>query len=187
MQKLMAELRRDHRNIGRLLKLLEGELDKMSNDGDPDLLLMLDIVDYVENYPDLVHHPRENLVFAAYKAKSLEGAEIVDGLLEEHRLLPKMTRLFRTLLEEVSDSAIIITRDELRAKAQEYIDRQREHLNTEERLMFPMIESTLDEEDWHDLEATSPEYKDPLFDAEVDRYQNILNYLREREQQEEPA
>ena len=184
MHRIMEELHRDHINIDRLLKLLESELKKVSEDGDPDLDLMIDIVDYVENYPDLYHHPREDIVFKAFKARSLEATEIIDRLMEEHRLLPKMTHDFRLLLEEVQNGSIIISRDELLSKAQEYVDIQRSHLGTEEALIYPMINENMDSEDWTSLDASMPGSKDPLFDAEMDRYRNILSSLKQRESEE---
>ncbi len=181
MQRIMKELHRDHGNINRLLKLLEGELEKLAEDGDPDFDLMIDIVDYVENYPDLVHHPREDVVYKAYQAKSLDGQEIVERLLEEHKQLPQITHEFKLLLEEVNSGAAIVSRVELIDKARAYIEKQRVHLVTEESLLFPMIKEVLDDDDWKTLESSMPVSKDPLFDAELDRYENILTMLKERE------
>lgn len=180
MHRIMEELHQDHINIDRLLKLLESELEKVANDGDPDLELMIDIVDYVENYPDLFHHPREDVVYRAFKLKTVDATEIVDRLLEEHEQLPVLTKAFRELLEEVQNSSIIISREELGKKAQVYINTQRTHLNTEEALIFPMIIENMDDEDWSILEQSLPKSNDPLFDAEVDRYSNILAHLKAR-------
>lgn len=189
--RIMKELHRDHLNIERLLSLLDIELSKLPNDGDIDMTLMIDIIDYVENYPDLVHHPKEDVLYNAYKAKSLESSEIVDGLLKQHQELPVLTRAFRELLEEVSIGALIISRDELYKKARDYVDQQRTHLNTEEALMFPIIVESFDQADWDILEASMPVHKDPLFDAELDRYENLLSYLKTQEKKEvreaEPA
>ncbi len=187
--RIMKELRCDHVNIGRLLRLLDVELEKLHSDADFDMELMIDIIDYVENYADLVHHPREDVLYKAYKAKSLEATEIVDGLLKQHEELPILTRAFRELLEEVHIGALIISRDELFEKARDYVDSQRSHLNTEESLMFPIIVETLDQEDWDALEASMPVPTDPLFDAEVDRYENLLGYLNTQDnvQEGEPA
>lgn len=175
--RIMKELREDHVNMARLLDLLDRELAKSPSDGDIDLALMIDVIDYVEHYPDLVHHPKEDMLYSAFKAKSLEATEIVNALLKQHEELPGLTRAFRKLLEEVSIGAIIISRDVLYQKARSYVDYQREHLNAEEALMFPMIVATFSEEDWHELDAIVPNQKDPLFDAEMDRYANLLSYL----------
>lgn len=179
---ILQELHRDHVNITRVLHILDRMLLQPPGEGDVNMALMIDIIDYVEHYPDLVHHPKEDLLYKAYKAKSLEATEIVNGLLKQHQELPVLTRVFRKLLEEVNMGAVIISRDELYQKAHDYIDYQLEHLNTEEALMFPMIVSTFDQADWDALVAIIPVHKDPLFVAELDRYENLLAYLKTMEQ-----
>jgi len=184
MHAIMRQLHRDHINFERLLSLLEAELETIANDGDPDYDLLLDVIDYVDNYPDLVHHPREDLIYHAFKAKSVEATEIVDALLEEHERMPALTRELRQILEEVRDGDLIISRASLCMRAQRYIDAQRMHLNTEESLVFPMVLEVLDDEDWRQLEASIPKSIDPLFDAEMDRYRHILRHLKREAKRE---
>ena len=59
----------DHVNFGRLLNLLEGQLQLLHDDGSPDYELMLDIMYYMTHYSDLLHHPKEDIVFARIKAR----------------------------------------------------------------------------------------------------------------------
>ena len=59
----------DHVNFGRLLSMLESELDLVHEGGSPDYEMMLDIMYYMTHYSDAVHHPKEDLLFARIRAR----------------------------------------------------------------------------------------------------------------------
>ncbi|MDO6459754.1 hemerythrin domain-containing protein [Granulosicoccaceae sp. 1_MG-2023] len=187
MSRLMKELQRDHKRIDRVLSLLEAQLDELAGDGDPDLALMQDALDYVEHYPDLVHHPREDVVYMAFRRRSLDANEIIDALLKEHASMPAMTREFRELVDEAVNDALVIPRETLVNKGRRYTKAQRSHLNTEEGLLFPLLKATLDADDWEALEALMPAPRDPMFDAELGRYSQLYAYIKSRETVAGPA
>jgi hemerythrin-like domain-containing protein len=54
----------EHARFGRLLDLLEREAGRLESGQDPDYQLMLDIVDYLNDYPEKFHHPREDIAFS---------------------------------------------------------------------------------------------------------------------------
>ena len=57
----------EHVNFAKLLNLLEAELDLFHEGDSPNYELMLDIMFYMTHYPDVLHHPREDLAFAKIK------------------------------------------------------------------------------------------------------------------------
>jgi hypothetical protein len=57
---VMRSLREDHRNLAKLLDLLEREVKRFDEAGAVDYELMQSIVAYCLDYPDKVHHPRED-------------------------------------------------------------------------------------------------------------------------------
>ena len=63
MVKILDDLRQDHRNLAWLWDLLGRELSIFKEGGRPDYDLVEAILDYCINYPDLCHHPKENLIF----------------------------------------------------------------------------------------------------------------------------
>jgi hypothetical protein len=58
-------LRQEHRNISALLRTLEWQVAAFKNDSQPDPGLF-------PGFPDLYHHPKEDLVFA--KLRERDGA-----------------------------------------------------------------------------------------------------------------
>ena len=57
----------EHVNFTRLLNLLDDQLSLFHDGGSPDYALMLDIMFYMTHYSDVLHHPKEDLVFAKIK------------------------------------------------------------------------------------------------------------------------
>src|SRR6185312_4403193 len=78
-------LSREHRNIERLLDVLEHELDIFDRGGRPDYEVIRAIIAYFEVYTDLYHHPQEDLVFSRLKRRDPDAAATVGDLAREHR------------------------------------------------------------------------------------------------------
>ena len=53
----------EHRYFRRLLALLHKQVDVFHTGEQPNYELMLDIVSYLRDYTDQVHHPREDVAF----------------------------------------------------------------------------------------------------------------------------
>ena len=103
LARILEELREDHRNLSRLLDLLEAECSEVPDDGEPDMELLRDIMCYMTVYPDAIHHPREDLVYAAMREHGLtlqpSEARRVAELLGRDPTLTEMT-LFDTMWSE---------------------------------------------------------------------------------------
>jgi len=179
MNKIMTELHQDHIHLSRLLSMLERHVKLLLNDGDPDLNMMLDVVEYIRSYSDLFHHPKEDKVYEVFKKRTKQGAEIVDSLLDEHHHIPELTIEFQQMLNGAIDGSLIVSREDLSEKIIHFINVQRAHLNTEEQKLFPLINKTLQQSDWDELEATVPKRNDPLFGTKVEAsYEGLYQTLK---------
>ena len=82
--RVLEDLRVEHRAMGKLLELLEHQLDLVAQDRRPDDELLLQIAEYFASVPDIYHHPKEDVVLRRLVARHPGFAEIA-GLLEaEH-------------------------------------------------------------------------------------------------------
>ncbi len=68
VEQLMSGLRGDHRNMVMLLDLLSAEIDRLAASGEPDYDFVRDIMLYVIEYPDVVHHPKEDIIYRHLKS-----------------------------------------------------------------------------------------------------------------------
>ena len=173
----MTQLHQDHINLSRLLNKLEEHAKELAVNGETNLSLMIDIVDYIKGYSDQHHHPVENKVYSMYTSLSSEGEDIVAGLLDEHKKIPHITVAFEQLLESALSGAAIISRKVLSEKVTDFIDIQRSHLNVEERELFPKINETLNEEHWAELEGQIQQIPDPLFGSRIEERFESLRLL----------
>jgi hemerythrin-like domain-containing protein len=175
----MKGLHQDHAQFARLMNLLERELGRFHEGIEPAFDLLIDLLDYIGNYADLVHHPAEDRLFQLLMRRTDEGREVMTSLLEQHGELATMTRKFRQDLEAITQDAVI-RRDSVEQKGRDYIELQRSHLKREEREIFPLLDQHLTPEDWAGV-AADLDVQDPLRDGRVlQRYQALYDYL-ERE------
>lgn len=171
MHDVLAALRQEHANIAQLLDILERHIAEFEAGGTSDYDAIESILDYFQSYPDLYHHPKEDLVYHKLKMRA-PGAMAAD-LRREHEELATLTRNFAGAVRAVVDEAQV-PRDALGRWARQFIDRQREHMHMEERTFFPAARRALTPEDWNEISTRMTDQEDPLFGADVgDRYEQL--------------
>lgn len=182
MHKYMAELHQDHVNLARLLTILEQQSKRLdSEDEQPDLLLLVDIAHYIRNYPDLVHHPKENIIYEAFARQSPEAKAVIEELLSQHHSMPSATTEFEDMIDSVAHGENIIEKTTLKTRLDEFIELQKTHMDIEEEQLFPLINQTLTDDDWLGLEKSLSDAKDPLFgDKIIDHYQRLYSYIEQQ-------
>jgi len=166
----------DHVNFGRLLNLLEGELAPLHDAGSPDYALMLDIMYYMTHYSDVLHHPKEDLVFARIKAHDERAGPAVDELTSQHAQLREMGAALVHTLDDVVNGSIA-SRERVEATARAYVSTLRAHMRTEEGEILPRAARVLSERDWADINTAIANVVDPLFGTQLEE-----RYARLREE-----
>ena len=73
-------LRQEHRNIEKLLLVLEEELRVFDRGERPDYEVVLAVIAYFQVYPDAYHHPQEDMVFEKLKARDPAAAAKIGDL-----------------------------------------------------------------------------------------------------------
>jgi hemerythrin-like domain-containing protein len=182
MHDTLALWHADHVNFGRLLDLLDDELKLLHDAGAPDYELMLDIMYYMTHYPDVLHHPREDLVFARIKERDAAAGRTVDELTVQHAQLRDMGEAMIRGLDDILNGSIT-SRERIEATARAYVDGFRAHMRTEENEMLPLAERLLSESDWTGVDAAIAGFADPLFGSQVhERYAGLRNQINRHAQ-----
>jgi len=131
MPHIILQLQQDHLNAAKLLDLLEAQIGTLHDGETPDYLLMFDVMCYMRHYPDLFHHPKEDLIFEKLKERDPSVRPIVDNLMEEHKALAeKGVQFFESLQTVVSES--MLPRETLESQGRGYIAFLRSHMDKEE-------------------------------------------------------
>ena len=167
----LDEVREDHRNMALLLELLRSDVEALREgaDDEMDLERVADIVDYFAHYPDRIHHPREETMFAVFRERHKPSPELADALKQvhaQHESFPAMTTALSRLLEAAMHDALV-PREELVARLDDYIEQQVEHLDLEEGLVFPELNEKMTAKEWREVRNRGPHERDPIFGAEV--------------------
>ena len=78
-------LSREHRNIEKLLDILEHELEVFNRGDRPDYEVIRAIISYFEVHLEVYHHPQEDLVFDKLKMRDPATAAKIGDLAGEHK------------------------------------------------------------------------------------------------------
>lgn len=176
MSEVMRQLHQDHRNVARLLDLLDKEVAAMGDARRADFELMQDIMQYMSHYPDRYHHPTEDLVFQRVLRYEQSARDDIEDLLAEHQRLAEKGAQLLAALNTVVDGALV-QREPLEAQAREYIDLLRGHMRREESTAFAAAKRHLRDEDWAAIQEATGAMQDPLFGEVVDEDYRTLYQL----------
>ena len=133
----------------------------------PDFAVLRAMLFYIDEFPEKVHHTKESeLLFPKIRARSAEGAEILDRLDADHaKSALRVRELEHELLgvEMMNEGPDGAARRVTFEKAMEaYIDAYLEHIRTEERVVLPLAERVLTAADWRELDTAFMQNRDPL-------------------------
>lgn len=82
MQYLLDQLEQDHHRILQMMYSLSNELNHYSNDDN--CTKILNILNYIRVYPEIWHHPTEDVLFNQLLSKPSISFKVVNELLKEH-------------------------------------------------------------------------------------------------------
>lgn len=182
---IIERLRQEHHNVERLLAVLERELKVLDHASHTDDEVLRGIMGYFALYPEVYHHPQEDLVFAKLKIRDSAAAAKIGDLASDHR---KGTELLHCAAQAVA--AVLADPEILREKAaktcRDFIEHQRRHMKMEERDFFPAALGALEPQDWTEIAPTATSHNDPVFsDAAEQTFDalraRILHLAREAE------
>lgn len=166
-RQLLAELREDHRNMAVVLNVLEKTANSAESGDDPDFELIDEIMHYMTVYPDAVHHPKEDIVYAELQTNRPDLATGLEDVPEDHWQIAALgTQLHDDVKAIVAGTAV--RREQLVADLQQYVDRLRNHMRWEETDLFPRVDKMLDTDSHEFAVGQFMNIKDPVFELEVE-------------------
>ena len=184
MRNVVQELRTEHTNMERLLKILDKQLEIFEAGGQPDYMVVQDIVLYFLDFPDQCHHPKEDVLAQKLLELSPDRADQLRGLAELHEELGLLTRKMAGVVRRVLDEAELPRALVIRT-IKEFISSQRHHMEMEEQHFLPLAEELLSTSDLEDLESEIFAKEDPLFKPETEEHLTTLrDYILKSEQAE---
>jgi len=161
MTYMIEVLRQEHRNIEKVLQVLERELTVFDRGERPDYDVLLAVIDYFRDYPDSCHHPKEDLIVEKLKVRDVAAAATIGNLEAEHREgARRLHNVAMTIDAVLNDQELL--RQSVHDIIRDFVDHERQHMAKEERLLFPAALNALSQADWSEIALKLDDRHDPL-------------------------
>jgi len=165
MADTLVLLRLEHSNLSRLLGLIEDQVSAGDAGRTMDEELLSLACEYFSDYPDLCHHPKEDLVYRLLSKRDPDSSVGLRDLLADHRRLHELTEAFTAAVRRMRAQPQGAKLDpDLRKVMREFAEHYRQHMHSEEERFFRLAEDRLSESDWATLDFAMFDRDDPLFD-----------------------
>ena len=153
---MVAEWHAEHRQFEALLCGLQDELDLFANGERPNYALMMEILTYLTEYCDRVHHRREDVAFERLEQRCPELALPLARLRQEHRVIAHAGETLRGHLASILDGALV-PRAQVEVSAATYLVYYRRHIAQEEHEILGRAQAVLTPQDWESVRQAVPE------------------------------
>ncbi len=159
----LRTLRNEHGSIASVLHGLQHLAHKVRRGGTtPDLAVFKAMISYIDQYPERLHHPKEDQwLFARLVQRAPETATLVAELAAEHVAGARMVRELEMALERYAE-----TLPEGGAAFADAVDRYAEfhwnHMRREEQFVLPLARQHLTPQDLEEIERAFVGDADPL-------------------------
>ena len=151
---LIEQLRTDHKHLLKVLYHLEQEIRAYSGMATREASLdqILDVLDYIQVYPESWHHPAEDIIFQHLLEKDLTDSDSLSvvNIMEEHGVLESLTAMIQAHFNALATGQAVAVTDIIKS-TYDYVNRQVQHIEQEQNAIFPLLEQYLDEDDWREI------------------------------------
>jgi len=167
----------EHEYFARLLRLLRKEIDVFHTGTEPNYELMVDILRYLREYTDCVHHPREDIAFARLARHCPDLEVVIARLMQEHRVIAAAGEDLLARIEAAL-AGDVAPRERLEAAAATFLVYYESHLAKEESEVLGRARAHLTPADWDAVRTGVPALADPLFgNAPQDRFSDLRRQI----------
>ena len=167
MSEILEHLHRDHRNMVRLLDLLDEHTGSIAAGTEDDFHLLAEIVKYFNHYPTSSHHPYEDEIFSWLCSERPALSEAVEDLRSEHVSQAELGAEVAAFLQGVL-SGHMVPRQKIVDELCRYSAVQRGHIDKEEGYLLKETEKLLREKNLDEISVADRDALDPLFGDQID-------------------
>ena len=178
-QQAIDIIRGEHRTLAAVIDALRHVADDMGQAKlTPDYKLLWSIIYYIEEFPDALHHPKEDdVLFPRIRARSHDIDATLDDLGRQHANSRPHLDALKSLLGRM-EAGIPGAMQEFSTKVSTYEAFHRKHMAQEEAEVLPKASEVLTEQDWNEVAAAFAENKDPLQGQEATKSEWFRQFYR---------
>jgi branched-chain amino acid transport system ATP-binding protein len=178
MKESIRILKSEHRSIAALLSGLR-HLANMAQDAriKPEWPVFHAMVRYIDEYPERLHHPKEDEhLFARLANRAPEARKLVERLKAEH---VEGAKLIRELERRLGffEASWPEGGDEFLRAVNAYADFHWKHMRAEEIELLPLAEKHLTPDDWRAIDRAFSANEDPIAQIEERDFQKLYSRI----------
>ncbi|MBL0122387.1 MAG: hemerythrin domain-containing protein [Betaproteobacteria bacterium] len=167
MSDVINILLQEHRNISRVLDLIQRQAANLASRAPVNYRLLESCFQYLSSYPEKCHHPKEDLVYRKLRSNCPDIVDSLRDLVDEHETLAYFTRNLRRSIAVVQHQLPTVNTP-LAEQLTTYLDAYHLHMATEEKCFFPLALKRLSHDELAEIDFTLFDQPDHLFDREAE-------------------
>lgn len=156
---LMALIHEEHRTIAAVCEAIERSLPGLEADDERAVGIVRLALEYMRDFPEWNHHPREEHLFALALDKDPLLERTFEVVRAEHDSLPGDTQALLDFLAKPRDHHM---NGRAVSALRLYLEEQRKHIAREDRDIFPRLRGLLPPSAWALPPASAESPADPL-------------------------
>lgn len=162
MHEALGVIEAEHAALAAILSGLRYFVRNAARGATPDPVVLEKMLDYVEFFPERLHHPREDdHLFRRLRARTHDADDMLDRLEAEHAAgATRLAELRTAFADWKTHGAPALPA--LAARLETYASGYLGHMNAEERWIFPAAREHLTSADWQAVHAAFCSEPDPL-------------------------
>jgi hemerythrin-like domain-containing protein len=179
---MQHEIARDlidaHRNMERVLTLIQLQVDSLKPGADAEGFQLLgNAVGYMRNYPGVIHHPTEELIFGKLVMNAPDTRLLCVRLHDQHENFREQEEVLLRRIRNAQAGDLDACRD-IRRIGTAYCAEHANHIRSEELDMFPQAIKWLNAYDWDQIGESARLIIDPTLGRnDLKQYDNLYDYL----------
>jgi len=165
----LVTIRDEHRSLAAVVHGLRYLVREMrERNAKPDFRLLWAMIFYLEEFPEKMHHPKENAyLFARLRQRTDEADTVIAELERQHLAGARHIRDLELALGHY-EAGMPDGLDRFSAAVEKFAEEILKHMALEENTVIPLARKHLLAEDWVEIGAAFNENGDPRFDVETD-------------------
>ncbi len=172
-------LRDEHRSLGAVVHALQFLVREIHDKGrTPDFRLLHAMLYYIREYPERLHHPKEDrYLFAALKRRTHEADAIIADLEREHAQGEKLLNDLTVALS-IFEAGAKEGQQRFSREVSRFADFYWSHMQKEEDQVLPVAERALTADDWRGIHAAFAANQDPNFSGDArDEFRRLFTRI----------
>ncbi|HET7650473.1 MAG TPA: hemerythrin domain-containing protein [Gammaproteobacteria bacterium] len=167
-----------HRNMERILTLMRLQADTMQPGADGSALMLLqNAIGYMHNFPGVIHHPTEEVIFSRLIYRAPDSSELCQRLLQQHQLFGDLESAMLRHVRHARQGDLLAHR-QVKDSVALYCREHYSHIHTEDTDFVPQAIKWLAVEDWQQVNSEARSDLDPIFEGSaLKTYDNLYDCL----------